>query len=75
MGVQFQKFSTQVDPEKLEKLRQIAKEDGRQLRSILDEALETYLKRRAPQTMRPELRAAYEDVVGRYSKTLKKLAE
>lgn len=75
MGAQFQKFSTQVDPEKLARLRAIAQEDGRQLRSVLDDALGIYLKRRQPKGMRPDVLEAYNDVVGRYSETLKKLAE
>jgi ATP-dependent 26S proteasome regulatory subunit len=75
MGEQFQKFSTQVDSEKLARLRAIAKEDGRQIRSVLDEALDIYLKRRQPKGMRPDVLEAYNDVVSRYSETLKKLAE
>lgn len=75
MGAQFEKFSTQVDAEKLERLRAIAKEEGRQIRSILDDALDIYLKRRQPSGMRPDVLEAYNDIVGRYSKTLKKLAE
>lgn len=75
MGAQFQKFSTQVDSEKLARLRAIAKEDGRQIRSVLDEALDIYLKRRQPKGMRPDVLEAYNDIVGRYSETLKKLAE
>ena len=75
MGAQFQKFSTQVDSEKLARLRAIAKEDGRQIRSVLDDALDIYLKRRQPKGMRPDVLEAYNDIVGRYSETLKKLAE
>ena len=75
MGAQFQKFSTQVDSEKLARLRAIAKEDGRQIRNVLDEALDIYLKRRQPKGMRPDVLEAYNDIVGRYSETLKKLAE
>jgi len=71
MGAQFQKFSTQVDTKKLERLRAIAKEDGRQIRNILDDALDIYLKRRQPKGMRPEVLEAYNDFVGRYPKTLK----
>ena len=75
MGAQFQKFSTQVDSEKLERLRAIAKEEGRQIRNVLDDALDIYLKRREPKGMRPEVLKAYNDMVSRYPKTLKKLAE
>ena len=74
MGVQFEKFSTQVDPVKLERLRDIANEEGRQLRSILDDALDLYLQRRMPK-MRPEFREGYTDYVQRYPETIQKLAE
>jgi predicted transcriptional regulator len=40
------KFATQADPELLAALRKIAGEEGRQLQSLVDEALREYVERK-----------------------------
>ena len=40
------KFATQADPELLAMLRKIAGEEGRQLQSLVDEALREYVERK-----------------------------
>ena len=40
------KFATQADPELLVVLRSIAKEEGRQLQSLVDKALREYVERK-----------------------------
>ena len=74
MGVQYEKFSTQVDAAKLVRLREIAAKEGRQLRAVLDDALESYLNRRGS-GLRKEFKDGYADFVQRYPETIKKLAE
>lgn len=39
------KFSSQLDPKVLNKAKQLAKSEGRQLQSIIEEALNDYLER------------------------------
>jgi len=75
MSVQRQKFATQMDAEKLSALREIAKTEGRQLQVVLEEAVDLYLKERATYRMKPDVRAAYENTLRRFPKTLEKLAK
>jgi hypothetical protein len=45
MGEHKVKFSSQLDPKVLNKAKQVAKAEGRQLQSIIEEALTDYLER------------------------------
>jgi|GEM_PF-6948141 len=75
MGVQWQKYSTQIDPGKLEKLKMLAKEDDRQIRTLIDDALDIYLRRRQPKGLRPDVLRLATEVMSRYPETMRKLAE
>ena len=44
------KFATQLSPDVLAELRQMAHEEGRQIQSILDEALREYIGSSKPRT-------------------------
>lgn len=75
MSVQREKFATQMEVGKLSALREIAKDEGRQFQVVLEEAAEFYLKERATYRMSPEVRAAYENTLRRFPKTLERLAK
>jgi hypothetical protein len=72
---QRQKFATQVDPDLLEAVRGIAREEGRQVQALVDEALADFVEKRRLGRPRSHVMAAYQSSVGRYGKLYKKLAE
>lgn len=69
------KFATQVDPELLEAVRSIAKEEGRQVQTLIDEALSDLVEKRRLGRPRKHVMAAYKASIGTYGKLYKKLAE
>ena len=75
MSIQREKFATQMEAGKLSALREIAKTEGRQFQVILEEAVALYLEDRSTYKMRPEVKAAYEEVVRRFPKTLEMLSK
>ena len=74
MSVQRQKFATQMNPVLLDDLRNLAKEEGRQLQSLLEEAVEKLLSDRRGYVMRPEVKAAHEACLKRFYELYKRLA-
>lgn len=72
---QRQKFATQVDPELIEAVRGIAKEEGRQVQALIDEALADLIEKRRLGSPRKHVMAAYRASLQRYGKLYKKLAE
>lgn len=72
---QRQQFATQVDPELIEAVRGIAKEEGRQVQALIDEALADLVEKRRLGKPRKHVTAAYKASMGRYGKLYKKLAE
>ena len=72
---QRQKFATQVDPDLIEAVRGIAKEEGRQVQALVDEALADLVEKRRLGRPRRHVMAAYQSSIGRYGKLYKKLAE
>lgn len=72
---QRQKFATQVDPELIEAVRGIAKEEGRQVQTLIDEALADLVEKRRLGKPRKHVLTAYQASVQRYGKLYKKLAE
>jgi hypothetical protein len=72
---QRQKFATQVDPELIEAVRGIAKEEGRQVQTLIDEALSDLVEKRRLGKPRKHVMAAYKASIGSYGKLYKKLAE
>lgn len=75
MSVQRQKFATQMDAVLLEDLRQLAKEEGRQLQSLLEEAVGLLIKDRRGYVMRNDVRAAYEESLERFDPLYERLSQ
>jgi len=69
------KFATQMDAELLRRLREYAKSEGRQIQSVLEEAVEMMLKDKQGYVMRPEVRAAYEASLEQFDDLYKRLAQ
>ncbi len=59
------KFSSQVAPELLAAMREIARSDGRHFQSVLEDAMTGYIATRARQKVRPEAMAHYRASVER----------
>ncbi len=70
-----QKFATQVDVALLDAVKTIAREEGRQVQSLVDEALADLIDKRRAGKPRAHVMAAYRSSLGRYGKLYKKLAE
>lgn len=75
MSVQRQKFATQMDAVLLEDLRKLAKQEGRQLQSLIEEAVKQLLSERQGYVMRPNVREAHERSLERYAELYKRLAQ
>ena len=75
MQVQREKFATQVDSEVLASIRRIAKEDGRQLQAIVEDALKALIGQRGKTQARPHVIAAYQSSLMRYGSLYEKLAK
>lgn len=72
---QKQKFATQVDPELIAAVRGIAKDEGRQVQALIDEALADLVEKRQSGKPRKHVMAAYRASIDRYGKLYKRLAE
>jgi len=72
---QRQKFATQMDADLLRRLRQYAKSEGRQIQSVLEEAVIKLLKDRQGYQMRPDVKSAYQESLDRYSDLYEALAK
>ena len=70
-----QKFATQVDAGLLDALKGLAKEEGRQVQSLVDEALADLLEKRRLGRPRAHVMTAYQSSLGRFGNLYKKLAE
>jgi len=70
-----QKFATQVDTELLDAVKGIAKEEGRQVQSLVDEALADLVEKRRLARPRAHVMATYRSSVDRFGRLYKKLAE
>lgn len=69
------KFSTQMDSELLEELKSMARSQGRQIQSIVEEAVEEYIAENTSTRPNPKMMAAAEEATKRYAKTLAYLAK
>lgn len=69
------KFATQMDARLLQRLRDYAKSEGRQIQSVLEEAVEMMLKDKQGYVMRPDVKAAHDRVLEKYAKTFEALAK
>lgn len=70
-----QKFATQVNPETLAQVREIAAKEGRQLQALVDEALADLVEKRQQGRARPHVMAAYRKSREKYDELYMKLAQ
>lgn len=70
-----QKFSSQLDADLLADVRAISKEEGRQLQSVLDEALTEWVERKRGLRPRSEVLAHLRDSMARNRSLYRRLAE
>lgn len=76
MGNQFrEKFATQVDSATLAAVRDLAREEGRQIQALVDEALADLIEKRKQSRPRAHVMAAYQASHDRFGTLYKKLAE
>lgn len=70
-----EKLATQVDSDLLSAVRALAKTEGREVQSLVDEALADLVEKRHQDHPRPHVMAAYGASHARYASLYKKLAE
>ncbi|MBR0560511.1 hypothetical protein [Neokomagataea anthophila] len=70
-----EKFATQVDPNILQAVRELAQTEGRQLQALVDEALADLLEKRKQNRPRPSVMAAYQSSHETFAPLYRKLAE
>ena len=75
MSVQRQKFSTQMDAKLLADLRRVAKDEGRQLQSLFEEAVEILLSERDKLRPSTDVISRAESIMDKYSDALEYLAK
>ena len=66
------KFATQIDEATVDELRTYAKSTGRSISSVVNEAVEEYLKRAK---VRPAFRRAMDEVIEEHAELLSRLAK
>ena len=69
-----EKFTTRVNAKTLAAVRQVAEKEGRQLESLIDEALTDLLEKRRLGQSRSQVLTAYERSREQYGDLYKKLA-
>lgn len=71
----FCKFSSQADPEILNKLRKIANIEGRKIQSILDEAFRDYLSKKETSKSKPKINKALTQSLQEFNQLYKNLTK
>ena len=69
------KFASQADPHLLEGFKDLARKEGRQFQSLLDEAMREYLERKQTGRARRHVIAAYEESLVKFDKLYAELAK
>ena len=69
------KFATQADPSVLEEVRAIAAKEGKQLQSVIDEALRDFVEKRKRGKPRPEILTAFGESLAEYDALYRRLAK
>lgn len=72
---QREKFATQVSPQVLAAVRELARKEGRQLQALVDEALADLVEKHKQGRPRSHVMAAYQASHAPYADLYKKLAE
>lgn len=70
-----EKFATQVDTAILDDVRTLAKEEGRQIQALVDEAFADLIEKYRHAKPRAHVMEAYNRSLGRYDALYKKLAK
>ena len=70
-----EKFATQVDGALLTDLRGLAKQEGRHIQALVEEAIEALIEQRRQGTARPHVMSAYRKSHARYAPLYKNLAQ
>lgn len=70
-----EKFATQLSSNVLAELRTLAKDEGRQLQALVEEAVTKLIDERKQMRARPHVMAAYQKSHGRYASLYKELAK
>jgi hypothetical protein len=70
-----EKFATQVDTAILAQIRDIAKNEGRQIQALVDEALVDLIEKHKKTRPRSHVMAVYQASHGRFSELYEKLAK
>ena len=69
------KFATQADPEIPDEVRAIAAKEGKQLQSVIDEALRDFVDKRKRGKPRAEVLTAFGESLAEYDVLYRKLAK
>ena len=69
-----EKFATQVDGALLADLRGLAKQEGRQIQALVEEAIAALIEQRRQGAIRPHVLSAYQRSHARYVELYEKLA-
>lgn len=70
-----EKFSSQADPDLLAALRGVARDEGRQFQAVLEDAIRSFLEKRANGKVRPEVMAHFRASVERNRRLYELLAQ
>ncbi len=70
-----QKFASQAAPDVLEAVRSIADDEGRQLQSVIEEALREYVERKRGERPREQVLAHLQASVQEHRELYRRLAE
>jgi len=70
-----EKFATQMDSEMLSDLRELARKEGRQLQSLVEEAVSGLLEQRRSGKARSHVMKAYRESVEQFRPLYEKLAK
>lgn len=70
-----EKFATQIEPELLASVRDLARTEGKQVQAVVEEALRDLVAKRSRAATRPSLEEAYAESLVRFDKLYRKLAE
>lgn len=70
-----EKFATQVPTETLSAMRRLAREEGRQIQTLVEEAFNDLIEKRGKEQPREHVIAAYRATHRKFGPLYKKLAE
>ncbi len=75
MTARLAKFATQADPKVLDEVREIAAREGKQLQTVIDEALRDFIEKRKRGKPRPEIMTAFGESLAQYDSLYRELAK